>query len=44
MRRVEIGFDKRGGWNKQGGRKIFMKSINVEGGFFFVEGGIFQNW
>ena len=21
-----------------------MKSINVEGGIFFVEGGIFQNW
>ena len=28
------GFDKRGGWNKRGGWKIFMKSINVEGGFF----------
>ena len=27
-------FDKRGGWNKRGGWKIFMKSINVEGGFF----------
>ena len=26
-----MGFDKRGGWNKQGGWKIFMKSINVEG-------------
>ena len=25
---------KRGGWNKRGGWKIFMKSINVEGGFF----------
>ena len=37
------GFDKRGGWNKRGGWKIFMKSINVEGGFFFEEGGIFQN-
>ena len=22
---------------------LVMKSINVEGGFFFVEGGIFQN-
>ena len=29
-------FDKRGGW------KIFMKSINVEGGFYFVEDEIFQ--
>ena len=28
---------KRGGWNKHGGWNIFMKSINVEGGFFFVE-------
>ena len=27
-------FTKRGGWNKCGGWKIFMKSINVEGGFF----------
>ena len=35
-------FDKRGGWNKHGGWKIFMKSIIVEGGFYFVEGGIFQ--
>ena len=25
---------KRGGWNKHGGWNIFMKSINVEGGFF----------
>ena len=25
---------KRGGWNKCGGWKIFMKSINMEGGFF----------
>ena len=25
---------KRGGWNKRGGWKIFMKSINVEGGIF----------
>ena len=33
---------KRGGWNKRGGWKIFMKSINVEGGFYFVEGEIFQ--
>ena len=24
---------KRGGWNKPGGWQIFMKSINVEGGF-----------
>ena len=23
---------------------LVMKSINVEGGFLFVEGGIFQNW
>ena len=30
-------FDKRGGW------EIFMNSINLEGGFFCVEGGIFQN-
>ena len=36
-------FDKRGGWNKRGGWKIFMKSISVEGGYFFVDGGIFQN-
>ena len=34
---------KRGGWNKRRGWNIFMKSINVEGGIFFVEGGIFQN-
>jgi hypothetical protein len=34
---------KRGGWNKRGGWIILMKSINVEGGIFFVEGGIFQN-
>ena len=27
---------KHGGWN------IFMKSINLEGGFYFVEGEIFQ--
>ena len=36
-------FTERGGWNKCGGWKIFMKSINMEGEFFFVEGGIFQN-
>ena len=41
--KTKMDFDKRGGWNKRGGWKIFMKSINVEGGFFFVEGGIFQN-
>ena len=23
---------------------LVMKSINEEGGFFFEEGGIFQNW
>ena len=34
---------KRGGWNKRRGWNIFMKSINVDGGFFFVEGGTFQN-
>jgi hypothetical protein len=33
---VETDFDKRGGWNKHGGWKIFMKSINVEGGIFCV--------
>jgi hypothetical protein len=27
-------FDKPGGWNKRGGWKIFMKSINVEEDFF----------
>ena len=27
-------FTKHGGWNKCGGWKIFMKSLNVEGGFF----------
>jgi hypothetical protein len=27
-------FDKRGDWNKRGGWKIFMKSINVEEDFF----------
>ena len=37
------GFDKRGGWNKRGGWRIFIESINMEGGFFFEEGGIFQN-
>ena len=31
-----------GGWNKRGGWKIFMKSINVELGFYFVEGELFQ--
>ena len=31
-----------GSWNKRGGWKIFIKSINVEGGFYFVEGEIFQ--
>ena len=36
-------FDKRGGWNKRGGWKIFKKSLSVEGGLLFVEGGIFQN-
>ena len=36
-------FDKRGGGNKSGGWKTKMVLINVEGGFFFVEGGIFQN-
>ena len=32
--------------NKRGveGRVKAKESINVEGGFFFVEGGIFQNW
>ena len=40
---IRMDFDKRGGWNKRGGWKIFMKSINVEGGFSFEEGGIFQN-
>ena len=56
MRRVEIVFDKYRGVNKQGwwktkmdfdkrgGWNIFMKSINVEGGFFFVVGEIFQKW
>ena len=35
-------FDKRGGWNKRGGWKIFMKSINVEGGFSFCGGRNFS--
>ena len=35
-------FTKRGGWNKCGGWKIFMKSINVEGGFFFCGGWNFS--
>ena len=46
--------NNRGGWNKSGGEakicqitkrggwKIFMKSINVEGGFYFVEGEMIQ--
>ena len=34
--------NNRGGWNKRGGWKIFMKSINMEGGFYFEEGEIFQ--
>ena len=34
LKRQGMNFDKRGGWNKRGGWKIFMKSINVEGGFF----------
>ena len=33
---------KRGGWNKRRGWNIFMKSTNVEGGFYFVEGEILQ--
>ena len=33
---------KSGGWNKRRGWNIFMKSINMEGGFYFVEGEIFQ--
>ena len=33
---------KCGGWNRHEGWKIFMKSIDVEGGFYFVEGEIFQ--
>ena len=33
---------KHGGWNKRGGWNIFMKSINLEGGFFLVDGGNFQ--
>ena len=36
-------FDKHRGWNKRGGWNIFMKSINMDWGYFFVEGGIFQN-
>ena len=35
-------FTKRGGWNKCGGWKIFMKSINVEGEFFFCGGWNFS--
>ena len=35
-------FTKRGGWNKRGGWKIFMKSINVEGGFCFCGGWNFS--
>ena len=33
---------KRGGWNKRRRWNIFMKSTNVEGGFYFVEGEILQ--
>ena len=36
--KTKMDFDKRGGWNKRGGWKIFMKSINVEGGFFLWRG------
>ena len=32
--KTKMDFDKCGGWNKRGGWNIFMKSINVEGGFF----------
>ena len=35
--KTKMDFDNRGGWNKRGGWKIFMKSINVEGDFVFVE-------
>ena len=42
MRRVWNGFEKRGGWNKRGGWKIFVRSINVEGGFFFWGGWNFS--
>ena len=34
---------KRGGWYKRGGWRIFMKSINVEGGFSFCGGWNFSN-
>ena len=40
--KTKMDFDKRGGWNKRGGWKIFMKSINMEGGFYFEESEIFQ--
>ena len=32
--KTKMDFDKCGGWNKRGGWNIFMKSINMEGGFF----------
>ena len=32
--KTKMNFDKRGGWNKRGSWNIFMKSINVEGDFF----------
>ena len=35
---------KCGGWNKLGGWKIFMKSINVKGGIFFCGGWNFSKW
>jgi hypothetical protein len=35
---------KRGAWNKRGGVTKNGKSINVEGGFCFVEGGFFFNF
>jgi hypothetical protein len=52
---VEVGISVEGGifwkkvvhkcnkWGVEGGKKS-KKSINMEGGFFFVEDGIFQNW
>ena len=32
--KTKMDFDECGGWNKRGGWNVFMRSINVEGGFF----------
>ena len=39
---TKMDFVKHGRWNKRGGWNIFMKSINLEGGFFLWRLECFQ--